>query len=133
MAVLEVGWKVSPLRSDMFWKESINEGVMLGSAGRRRELAAEDMLEDDRGEVPSGVEDLDGGILSKQLALSAAMQGRPVTHLVGTMMWRDSCFLGGRGRREEVVAVHLSLGTRFPLKWRGWRVIDAAGSPMVQD
>ena len=40
----------------MFWKESINEGVMLGLAGRRRELAAaEAMLEDDRGEVPIGV------------------------------------------------------------------------------
>ena len=33
------------------------------------------MLEDDQGEVPSGVEDLDGGILSKQLAQSAAVQG----------------------------------------------------------
>lgn len=40
--VLDCGWKVSPLRSDMFWKESIREGARLGSfaaglgAARRR-------------------------------------------------------------------------------------------------
>jgi hypothetical protein len=40
----------------MFWKESINEGVML--AGRRREAAAATgMLKDDRGDVPMGVDE----------------------------------------------------------------------------
>ena len=56
LPVLFVVWKVSPLRSDMFWNESINEGVMEGleeRAGRRRGLAtAEDILGDDRGDVP---------------------------------------------------------------------------------
>ena len=53
----------------MFWKESIREGVMVEleeRAGRRRELAATaavDILKDDRGEVPCGVEDQGCGIL----------------------------------------------------------------------
>jgi len=29
-------WKVSPLRMDMFWKQSSREGVTEGLAGRRR-------------------------------------------------------------------------------------------------
>ena len=45
--VLLLGWKVSPLRRDMLWKESINEGVMeeLGApAGRRRGLATAEVI-----------------------------------------------------------------------------------------
>lgn len=45
----DVGWKVSPLRRDIVWKESINEGVTDEStsrAGRRRGLmAVVDMIE----------------------------------------------------------------------------------------
>ena len=54
-------WKVSPLRSDMLWNESINEGFKAGldaRAGRRRGLtAAVDMLKNDRGDVPFMWED----------------------------------------------------------------------------
>ena len=55
--MLDGVWKVSPLRSDMFWNDSINEGFVEGlrsRAGRRRGLAAVavDMLKNDRGDVP---------------------------------------------------------------------------------
>lgn len=47
--VLLVGWKVSPLRMDMFWKESrrAREGS-LALAGRRRGFVEVDMLMEGR-------------------------------------------------------------------------------------
>lgn len=52
---------MSPLRSDMLWNDSINEGLRQGldaRAGRRRGLtAAVDILENDRGDVPFMWED----------------------------------------------------------------------------
>lgn len=66
---LEGVWKVSPFRMDIFWNESMSEGVTsraIGRAGRRRGWAdADDML--GGGDLPTGRR-IEGSVVCEVLA-----------------------------------------------------------------